>query len=375
MPDDATPDTAAAREAFEQATERIHEALTGPKPEQEQQIIAARAEVLAQFGPLFTPERVRTIKEHELAAFLRFENNKHWSQLVRSKSKMTQDMDALRAGLATLVDASEPLPARMTAAVQRVTGMGKAIATAILQVAHPDTCGVWNTTSEQGLKALDLWPAFERGASVGAKYERINDVLVRLAEVVETDLWTLDALWGILDPAHRPSPNYRPSADARPASPADAAAFDAAAFDDDAEPAAARFGLERYLQEFLRDNWAQTDLAAEWDLYAEEGAPEAGFEYPVKVGYIDLLARHKTDARWLVIELKRGQTSDATLGQVLRYMGAVRRELADEGDAVEGLIIAYAATDKLRYAVSEVPTVALQLYDVSFHLRPDAASA
>jgi RecB family endonuclease NucS len=125
----------------------------------------------------------------------------------------------------------------------------------------------------------------------------------------------------------------------------------------------------------LRDNWPTTTLAEEWQLYAEEGEPEAGFEYPVKVGYIDLLAQHREEDRWLVIELKRDQGSDRTVGQVLRYMGAVRRELAEEDDAVEGLIIAHKATDRLRYAVSEVSSIDLQLYDVDFHLHPDSTHA
>lgn len=72
-----------------------------------------------------------------------------------------------------------------------------------------------------------------------------------------------------------------------------------------------------------------------------------------------------------MIELQRGQTSGQTVGQVLRYMGAVRRELAKDGDEIQGLIIAHDADDRLRYALSEVPTVDLHLYQVDFHLRPD----
>jgi hypothetical protein len=46
-------------------------------------------------------------------------------------------------------------------------------------------------------------------------------------------------------------------------------------------------------------------------------------------------------------------------------------ERAEARDAVEGLIIAHDATDKLRYAVAEVPRVTLRRYDVRFYLRPD----
>jgi hypothetical protein len=347
-------------DAFEKATARVYDALTGPKSETVQTIIEARDEVLQRFRPLFAPEQAGDIEEHEFMSFLHFRNNKHWTGLDRT-TQLTSDMDELREGLALLVDGSEPLADRFTRSIETVKGMGKATATAILQVAHPNDCGVWNSTSEHGLKSLDVWPRVERGSTIGQRYARMNEVLVRLAEAVDTDLWTLDALWGVIDEENQPSPNLELE---------NAAASSGESTNEPRDTdAVVRFGLERYLQEFLRDNWAGTDLAGEWDLYAEEGNPEAGFEYPVNVGYIDLLARHREEGRWLVIELKRGQTSDQTAGQVLRYMGAVRRELAEEEDTVEGLIIAHEAGDRLRYAVGELPSVDLQLYDVDFHLR------
>ena len=35
----------------------------------------------------------------------------------------------------------------------------------------------------------------------------------------------------------------------------------------EAEDASPRFGLERHLQEFLRDNWDHTELGSDWKLY------------------------------------------------------------------------------------------------------------
>jgi len=75
------------------------------------------------------------------------------------------------------------------------------------------------------------------------------------------------------------------------------------------------------------------------------------------VGNIDLLAEHRKVPRWLVVELKRGQTNDDTMGQVLRYMGWVTKEPASPKESVEGLIVARSVDDKLRYAVSVVPSV------------------
>lgn len=129
------------------------------------------------------------------------------------------------------------------------------------------------------------------------------------------------------------------------------------------------FGLERQLHDFLHDNWSKTSLGRDWSLYAEQGDPEAGYEYPTDVGRIDLLAKHKREPRWLVIELKRGQTSDDTVGQTLRYMGWVRKNLAKTGEQVEGIIIAHQSDEALRYAITEVPHVKLLHYEVSFRLK------
>jgi len=42
----------------------------------------------------------------------------------------------------------------------------------------------------------------------------------------------------------------------------------------------------------------------------------------------------RTVPRWLVVEHKRNQTSDQTVGQLLRYIGWVKRHLAEDGDVV-----------------------------------------
>jgi len=55
--------------------------------------------------------------------------------------------------------------------------LGKGLASAILLVAYPDRCGVWNNASEAALKMLSLWPQFDRGATAGQKYERVNGIL------------------------------------------------------------------------------------------------------------------------------------------------------------------------------------------------------
>ncbi len=242
---------------------------------------------------------------------------------------------------------------RFDETVGSVKGMGKAIVTAILQVAYPDKYGVWNSTSETGMKMLDLWPQFDRGTTMGVRYARINRILLSLAEDLQVSLWTLDTLWWLLADDTGDGDG---TGEIQPSGVERARTLG--------------FSLERHLHEFLRDNWDDTDLGKEWDLYSEPGDEEAGYEYPCGVGQIDLLAKHRSEPRWLVLELKRGQTSDSTVGQIMRYIGWVENHVATEEEDVEGIIIARQADKKLRYALATLPSVSLQLYEVDFRLHP-----
>lgn len=127
------------------------------------------------------------------------------------------------------------------------------------------------------------------------------------------------------------------------------------------------FALEKHLEDFLVANWPQTELAKLFDIYSEDGEIK-GQQYPTDTGPIDLLAVSKDKKRLLVIELKRGRASDVVVGQILRYMGFVRDEIAEEDQAVEGAIIALEDDKRLRRAISMVPTVQFFRYQVSFKL-------
>jgi len=338
---------------LDHAVERLRATLARAKQRENFQAgVEARDEVLARYQPIFTPQHLPDLTEEEFRSFLYFENNKHWTGLYRQVRPLTADMDALRRALALLLDERLPLAKRFDEALSRVKGLGKALATAILLVAYPDRYGVWNNTSESGLKILDIWPDFGRGTTVGQKYEVLNDILNRLATALDIDLWTLDWLWWELVQAEEKQ--------------------DVSERDVSAEVYEQRFRLERHLHDFLASNWEQTELGREWVIYSEPGDEMAGCEYPTGVGRIDILARHKTRPIWLVVELKRGHSADQTLGQLLRYMGWVKRHLAGPGEEVRGLIIAADVDKNLLYALQAVDErrVSLMRYRVQFHLEP-----
>ena len=316
-------------------------------------IEGSRDEVFARYQPIFHPDHIPNLTADEFKSFLLLENNRHWTGLHRQGGRICADMDKLRKALGILLDESAPIDSRLDSAVNMISGMGKNIATGILVIFRPNQYGVWNNRSEGRMKKLGIFPEFERGESFGSRYIKVNQVLLRIRDEIDTDLWTLDTLWWYLDEqeAGNSSEVESPeSVDILPSSDH-------------------RFGLERHLQEFMRDNWNNLDLSKEWELYKEPGDDEAGFEYPCDVGRIDLLARHRQGNAWLVIELKRNQTSDQTVGQLLRYVGWVKRHLAEKNEEVHGMIICKEPDDALMYAMSTVQGATLMVYEVEFHLR------
>lgn len=136
----------------------------------------------------------------------------------------------------------------------------------------------------------------------------------------------------------------------------------------DARPEAKiKFGQERWLQDFLFDNWDYIDELKDWEIYQKGNL--IGYEYNAgEAGQIDLLARHRTEARWLVVELKRNQTSDKTLGQLQRYMGWVKEKLAQPEEQVSGMIIAASMTEKLRLAIKATNNIIFFRYEIDLRL-------
>lgn len=127
------------------------------------------------------------------------------------------------------------------------------------------------------------------------------------------------------------------------------------------------FAMEKHLEEFLVANWNQTLLANDFAIYEEDGEA-AGQQYATDAGSIDVLAISRDKKRLLVVELKRGRASDVVVGQVLRYMGYVKEQIAEPDQTVEGAIIALDDDKKLRWALISVPSISFYRYQISFKL-------
>lgn len=127
------------------------------------------------------------------------------------------------------------------------------------------------------------------------------------------------------------------------------------------------FAMEKHLEEFLVANWGQTEFAKHFKIFEEDGEL-IGKQYQTGAGIIDILAISNDKKRLLVIELKRGRASDRVVGQVLRYMGYIKEQIATQNQIVEGAIIALEDDQSLRWAISNVPSVSFYRYQISFKL-------
>ena len=127
------------------------------------------------------------------------------------------------------------------------------------------------------------------------------------------------------------------------------------------------FGLETHLEDFLVENWKNTELGKNYDLYEEEGEI-VGKQYRTDCGEIDILAISKDKKIILVIELKRGRASDRVVGQIQRYMGYVKEVLLEPGQNVKGIIIALEDDSNIKYALSVTNNIEFYRYSVSFSL-------
>jgi hypothetical protein len=160
-------------------------------------------EVIARYGELFHPTNIDSLTSEDFKSFLLFKNNRHWKGIFRTGNLITSDMARLREAITILLDESQPLETRLNVLfppnkpTNYVKGMGRAIATPILFVVYPDTYGVWNEPSQQGLKRLNRLPQFDRGASFADKYMKINKVLNDLASQYYLSLWQVDRVLGI----------------------------------------------------------------------------------------------------------------------------------------------------------------------------------
>lgn len=130
---------------------------------------------------------------------------------------------------------------------------------------------------------------------------------------------------------------------------------------------ASEFALERHLEDFLVKNWKKTTLGKKFNIYEIDGEI-VGQQFPSDTGPIDILALSKDKKTFLVVELKKGRVSDNVVGQIQRYMGYVKQDLAEKNQEVKGVIIGFEDDVKIQRALSVTSNIDFYKYKVDFKL-------
>ena len=326
--------------------------------------LESEKKVIGKYGQMFNLANLDQLTKEGFKSFLLIKNNLHWEGIHRQSNLVTSDMEALKRCLKSLLDEKIPIRERLKRVFNVkgkgeyvIKGLGKAVITPILLVVYPTKYGVWNSRSETALKKLNLFPNFLRKDSFADKYLKVNDVILDLAQKYNITLWQLDGIFGEIS-GRSPFGSTQSEEEIVEKEVQEHGVVDLA-----------NFGMESHLEDFLIANWNKTIFGKKYELIYDEG-DLASQQYQTAVGQIDILAKAKNGEDFLVIELKKGRTSDAVVGQILRYIAWVRENIAD-GKTVKGAVVVLDLDKKLRYALKELKNVVLYTYQVNFKLTKE----
>ena len=119
-----------------------------------------------------------------------------------------------------------------------------------------------------------------------------------------------------------------------------------------------QFALEKDLQRYLADNLHLIEPG----LIIFQDEEVTGFEYPAGGGRrIDILAKDRLGG-FVALKLKVEKGYDRLVGQLLRYVNWVRKELAEPGQRVLGIIVCRSMSEDLILACSGIKDVELFEY-------------
>jgi predicted nuclease of restriction endonuclease-like (RecB) superfamily len=316
------------------------------------------------------PDVIRKMTDEELdTRFLEYYKTGGGRQSLNQiyRDRIIRDKKRFRETILYLLDEGISIEKRIDQILDgkyRIEGFGKAILTSFLMDFNSDKYCLWNNKSEMGFSVLG-WKVYEEKDSWSGAYLKVLNALQRLKEInpefnlayadIDMFLHTISAEDEGIEAVRAITEGVEISkCETIKETPK--------------EIESAEFTMEKYLEEFIEANFNKINFGAKLELYQDE--ERTGRQYPTPIGNIDLLAIDKEMKEFVVIELKKGKSSDVVIGQILRYMGWINEKLAlPQGYGVKGIIILKEKDEKLEYALKLMPNVNLFLYEVSFDVK------
>lgn len=130
------------------------------------------------------------------------------------------------------------------------------------------------------------------------------------------------------------------------------------------------FALEKHLEDFLIENWNNTEFGTEYKLMTDEDGGLIAQQYQTEVGPLDIIAIKNDRSEILILELKKGRSGDAVVGQMLRYITAIKKEVAEPNQNIRAVILTGQDDKKIRYALEALNgLVEFMVYKINFSIN------
>ena len=160
-----------------------------------------RDEVIPKWSQVFSSKGLDTLTKEEFELFLSFNENRHWSNLQRTKGYYLGDFPHFIKSLHFLIDDRIPIEERINSIKDKkseyyLKGFSYATFSAVLLIHDMHQYPVLNGTVEGALAMLGIAKSIRSfGSTVGERYHNFTELAEFLSKELDIDYWLLDSLW------------------------------------------------------------------------------------------------------------------------------------------------------------------------------------
>jgi len=312
------------------------------------------------------PEKIKELNDEELTQrFIEYysggEGRQRFNQIWRDR--IIGDIMRFRNMLLYLFDETKSLSERFNNVVEHdgqyyIEGVGKGLASALLMDFNIEKYCLWNNKTEMGLNQLNEITGQQlipKKGKHGERYERILQILKALRDEIAPELnLTFDDIDNFLHWIAAEEEGIE--------------AVNKIISDKERKDYLPEIPTpdERYITDILYQKFDEL-LGQKFNLQLYDDPDNEAKEYPTAVGRIDILAKDRNDKSIVVIEVKRNPSSSA-VGQILKYVGWIRENLAKEKQ-VKGIILADKIDEELVYAVKATNNITILQYKINIEIE------